>query len=75
MVIVDQFTKIIQLKVITTIVSSQEIVKIYQDEIWKIHRVPRKILSDRELQFALRFMKDLIKTLGTRRTLSIVYHS
>ena len=33
MVIVDQFTKIIHLKVITMNVSSEEIAKIYQDEI------------------------------------------
>jgi len=56
-------------------VSSQEIAKIYQDEIWKIYRVPRKLLSNRELQFALRFMEDLTKALGIRRTLFMVYYS
>ena len=34
-VIVDWFTKIIRLKVITTTVSSEDIAKIYQDDIWK----------------------------------------
>ena len=46
-VIIDRFTKMIRLKVTMTNVSSKEIVKIYWDEIWKIHGVPRKILSDR----------------------------
>ena len=46
--------------------SSQEIAKIYQDKIWKIHGVPRKILSNRRLQFTSRFIKDLTKVLGTR---------
>ena len=56
-------------------VSSQEIVKIYQDEIWKLHEVPKKILSDRRPQFISKFMKELLKALGTKRTLSIVYYS
>ena len=43
MVIVDQFTKIIRLKAMTMNISSEEIAKIYRDEIWKLHRVSRKI--------------------------------
>ena len=73
-VIVNRFTKIIRLKATTTNVFSEEIVKIYWDEIWKIHGVPRKILSDREPQFASRFMEEFTKVLGTTRQLSIVYH-
>ena len=74
MIIIDQFTKIIQLKATIKIVSSQEIAKIYQDEIWKLHRIPRKVLSNREPQFTLKFMKKLSKALGTKKTLSMVYH-
>ena len=40
LVIVDQFTKIIRLKVTTTAVSSKDIAKIYQDKIWKLHEMP-----------------------------------
>ena len=53
----------------------EEIAKIYWDKIWKIHRVPRKILSDRGPQFASWFIEDLSKALGTRRILSMAYHS
>jgi len=45
-VIVDQFMKMIQLKATTTSISSEGIAKIYRNDIWKLHRVPRKILSD-----------------------------
>ena len=64
----------IQLKVITINASSEEIAKVYQDKVWKLHGVLQKVLSNREPQFVSRFMEDLIKTLGTKRTLSIVYH-
>ena len=55
-------------------VSSEKIAKIYQDEIWKLHRIPRAILSDREPQFASRFMEDLMKALGTKQMLLTAYH-
>ena len=57
MVIVDRFIKMIWLKVTTINISLEEIAKIYRDEVWKLHGIPRKILSNREPQFASKFMK------------------
>ena len=68
------FTKIIRLRATTTVVSSKEITKIYRDNIWKIYRVLRKILSNKGSQFTLQFMEDLNKILGTKQMLSTVYH-
>jgi len=62
------------LKATTTNVSSKEIAKIYQDKIWKLHGVPRAILSDRGPQFTSRFIEDLMKALETRKMLSTVYY-
>ena len=74
-VIVNWFTKMIRLKVTTTAVSSEDITKIYQDKIWKIHGVPQKVLINRGPQFASKFIEDFTKILRTKRTLSIAYHS
>ena len=74
MVIVDRFTKIIQLKAIITNILLEEIAKIYRDEIWKLHRIPRRILSNREPQFASRFIEELMKALETKRMLLTAYH-
>jgi len=52
----------------------ENISKIYRDKIWKLHGIPKKILSDKEPQFASRFMKKFIKALGTTRQLSTAYH-
>ena len=73
-VIVDQFMKMIQLKVTTTSISLEGIAKIYRDDIWKLHVVPRKILSDRGPQFVSKFMKEFMRVLGTTRQLSTAYH-
>ena len=52
----------------------EKIAKIYKNDIWKIHRIPKKILSNRGPQFVLQFMEDLSKTSETKRTLSTVYY-
>ena len=58
----------------TTTVLLQEIAKIYQDKIWKLHGITRKVLSDREPQFTSKFIEELSKALGTKRILSMAYH-
>ena len=75
MVLVDQFTKMIQLKATTTSISLEGIAKIYRDNIWKLHRVPRKILSDQGPQFASKFMEEFTRALEMSKQLSIAYHS
>ena len=74
LVIVDRFTKMIRLKATTTNISSEGVAKIYRDKIWKIHGIPKMILSDRGPQFASRFMEDFTKILGTKRKLSTAYY-
>jgi len=62
------------LKATTTNISSEGIVKIYWDDIWKLHGISRKILSNRGPQFASKFMEEFTKALGTKRQLSMAYH-
>ena len=73
-VIIDQFIKIIRLKTTTMNISSEGITKIYRDDIWKLHRVPRKILRDQRPQFVSKFMEEFTKALGTKRQLLMAYH-
>ena len=40
-----------------------------------MYGIPRKILSNRGLQFVLKFIEELTKALGITRQLSIAYHS
>jgi len=73
-VIMDQFTKMIKLKVTTMNISLERTARIYRDKIWKLYGVPKKILSNRGPQFASRFMEELTKALGIKRMLSIAYY-
>jgi len=60
--------------VTTTNISLEGIVKIYKDDIWKLHRIPRKILSNQGPQFVLKFMEEFTKALETRKQLSVAYY-
>jgi len=55
-------------------ISSERIAKIYKDNIWKLHGVLRKILSDRGPQLTSKFMEEFTKALGIKRQLSMAYH-
>jgi transposase InsO family protein len=73
-VIVDRFSKMIHLIPATTSLSSLRLAEIYKKEIWRIHGILRRIISDRGPQFASKFMKELCNALGIKRNLSMAYH-
>jgi len=73
-VIVDRFTKIVRFKATIMNISLKEIARIYRNKIWKLYGILKKILSNRELQFASRFIEKFTKALGTTKQLSIAYH-
>jgi len=64
----------IKLIATTTSISSSEVARIYRDDIWKIHGIPKRIISDRGPQFVLTFMKELCKVLGIKRAMSTAYY-
>jgi len=65
----------IRLKATMMNILLEGITKIYRDNIWKLHGVPKKILSNRGPQFTSKFMEEFTKALGTRRQLSTAYYS
>ena len=73
-VIVNRFMKMICLKATTTNISLEGIVKIYRNDIWKLHGISRNILSDRGPQFTSKFMEEFTKALGIKRQLSTAYY-
>jgi len=54
--------------------SAEELAKVFQDHVWKLHRLPESIISDRGVQFAAGMMKELNNLLGIQMKLSMAYH-
>ena len=54
--------------------TASETARIFRDHVWSIHRLPRKVISDRGPQFVVQFMRDLYKLNGTQGNLLTAYH-
>ena len=58
----------------TTEITSQGVAKIFRDEIFKLHGIPHKVISDRGPQFISSFMKELYSQLQIEGNPSTAYH-
>ena len=58
----------------STATSARGLATLFKDHVWKLHGLPETALSDRGLQFAAEFMKELNEILGIKTKLSMAYH-
>jgi len=49
------------------------VMRLFQDNIWKLHRLPESVITDRGAQFAAGIMKELNRMLGINTKLSMAY--
>ena len=73
-VIVDRLTKSAHFLPIKMGDGVDEIVKVYVNEIVRLHGVPASIVSDRDPRFTSYFWRAFQKALGTRVNMSTSYH-
>ncbi len=57
-----------------TTVTTAGAANLYLQNIWKLHGLPWKVVSDRRPQFIATFMKELYRLLGIEATTSTAYH-
>jgi len=53
---------------------AEGVMRLFQDNIWKLHGLPKSIIMDRGAQFAVGMMKELNNMLGINIKLSTAYH-
>jgi transposase InsO family protein len=73
-VIVDRLTKLAHFIPVKTTYSRLQLAELYMSRIVCLHRVPKKIVSDRETQFTSNFWERLHETLDTQLCFSSAYH-
>jgi transposase InsO family protein len=73
-VIVDQLTKVAHFIPIKTTYSRPQLAELYMSRIVYLHRVPKKIVSDRGTQFTSKFSERLHETLDIKLCFSFAYH-
>jgi len=53
---------------------AEELVQLFRDNVWKLHDLPKSIISDRRPQFAAGLMQELNGILGIKSKLSTVFY-
>jgi hypothetical protein len=73
-VIVDHFSKVAHFILVKTTYKGAKLAESYITRIMCLHRLPKKIVSDKGTQFTSRFWEKLHEAMDTRLKFSSVYH-
>jgi hypothetical protein len=74
MAVVDSVGKRAHFTETVTTVTASGAANLYLRNVWKLHGLPRKVISDRGPQFVAEFMKELYRLLGIEAASSTAYH-
>jgi len=74
LVVVDQLTKMVYFIPTTEKTSAEGLTKLFRDNMWKLHRLPESIISDRRPQFVAGLIRKLNRILGIKSKLSTAFH-
>jgi IS30 family transposase len=73
-VIVDRLTKVAHFILVKTTHSGAKLAELYISRIVCLHRVPKKIVSDRGFQFTSKFWEKIHESMDTKLNFSSSYH-
>ena len=74
LVVCDHFSKMAHFIATIEKTLAEELAKLFWDHVWKLHRLPESIISDRGVQFTVGMIKELNNLLGIQTKLSTAYH-
>ncbi|GJP37547.1 hypothetical protein CLOM_g21945 [Closterium sp. NIES-68] len=74
LVFVDRLTKMVHFVTTTTDVSAEDTAKLFVAHVFRLHGLPRVLVSDRDLRFTSRFWYEVTQTLGTKLKMSSAFH-
>jgi len=75
LVVCNQLSKITYFVATTKETSAERLARLFKDNVWKLHRLPESMVSDRKPQFAAELMKELNRMLKIETKLSTAFHS
>jgi len=74
LVVCDRLSKIVHFVATTEEMTVKGLARLFRDNVWKLHRLPESVISDREPQFVAELTKELNKMLGIKTRLSTAFH-
>ena len=66
LVVCDRLSKMTHFVATTEGMSAERLARLFRDNVWKLHRLPESIISDRGPQFVAELTKELNRMLGIR---------
>ena len=73
LVVYDRFLKMSHFIVMTEKIMAEDLVKLFRNNVWKLHKLLESMISDRGPQFAAGLMKKLNEMLRIEMKLSIAF--
>ena len=74
MVVVEKLTKATHFIPVKSTHKTDDIANIFLKDIFKLHGLPKAIVSDRDVKFTSNFWKGLFADLGTKLNFGTSYH-
>ena len=74
MTVVDSVSKRAHFIPTYTTVTAEGTARLFLHQVWKLHGLPKCVISDREPQFIARFTKELYRLLGIKLVSSTAWH-
>ena len=74
LVVCDRLSKMTYFMVTTEGTLAEGLARLFRDNIWKLHRLPKSVVSDRGPQFMAELTKELNRMLGIETRLSTAFH-
>jgi len=74
LVVVDRLTKMVHFIPTMEKTSAEGLARLFRDNVWKLHGLPKSIISDKGPQFTAGLMRELNKMLGIKSKLLTAFH-
>ena len=74
LVVCDKLSKMMYFVATIEETLAEGLVKLFRNNVWKLHRLPESIILDRGPQFAAEIIKELNSMLGIKTKLSMLFH-
>jgi len=74
LVVCDWLSKMTHFVAMTEGTLAERLARLFQDNVWKLHRLPESIVSDRGPQFAVELTRELNRMLGIKMKLLTMFH-
>ena len=73
-VVCNKLSKIAHFVITMEETSVEGLARLFRDNIWKLHRLPKSVVSDRGPQFAAELTNELNRMLGIETKLSTMFY-